>query len=103
MTGAFDDPRSFSGDFFNYDFKTTLDLMPEEQGWQKDVKKQLESIFNLIRASTFNREKVNNLEKYLTALDIRRKTNWQTTFPWLVDLTSYTSQNECSAGGHHEE
>ena len=43
----------------------------------------LESMSNLIKRSPKNLEKINKLKTYLDQLDVRRNTNWRTTFPWL--------------------
>lgn len=50
------------------------------------IKKYWDGLVVSILSSTKDNEKIEKLRNYLSKLDSRRNTNWQKTFPWLVNL-----------------
>jgi hypothetical protein len=49
-------------------------------------KEYAKSIFNEIEKAPHEPKAVKELKQNLDKLDARRGTNWQKTFPWLVNL-----------------
>jgi len=85
-TNQLDDLYIFGPTIFKEDLEKTLALMPDQSEHEQLTRLQMLSIYTTLQKSTIDLEKIIKLKNYLTVLDQRRKTNWQTTFPWLVDL-----------------
>jgi len=85
-TNAVDEPYIFSGDVFHDDFSAVLAAMPEETEIQIGQKQMMAGIASKSNQCKNNSEKIKSLKSYLTKLDQRRGTNWQTTFPWLTKI-----------------
>jgi hypothetical protein len=83
-SGQQDNPYMFGPGVFDEDFDNILDLMPIVTESQQAVKNQMKSIADTMLKSTRNIEKINIFKNYLTMLDQRRSTNWQTVYPWLT-------------------
>lgn len=84
--GSADDLYMFGKGVFDKDFEKIISLLPTNTEHQQSTKKQIESIAINLKLHTQNRLRIDNLKKYLSDLDFRRNTNWQETFPWLVEL-----------------
>lgn len=85
-TNAVDEVYIFSGDVFKTDFDAVIAAMPEETETQIGQKQMMVGIASKSSQSKNDTEKIKNLKSYLTKLDQRRGTNWQTTFPWLKTI-----------------
>jgi hypothetical protein len=83
FTGKLDDPRRFGTGFFDNDFNLALSLLDKKSKIDLGVHEMLQSMAKLIGKNPMDIAKVNELKTYLDQLDLRRKTNWRTTFPWL--------------------
>jgi hypothetical protein len=83
LTGQHDDPRRFGTGFFDDDLNLALSLLDKNSTIDAGVYEGLQSIAKLINKNPMDITKVNELKTYLDQLDLRRKTNWRTTFPWL--------------------
>lgn len=83
LTGRHDDPRWFGTGFFEDDFNLALSLLDKKSTIDIGVYEGLQSLAKLINKNPMDITKVNELKTYLDQLDVRRKTNWRTTFPWL--------------------
>jgi organic radical activating enzyme len=83
LTGGADDPKHFGPGVFDDDFALALSQLDRKTPMDIGVYDGLESMSNLIKRSPKNLEKINKLKTYLDQLDVRRNTNWRTTFPWL--------------------
>jgi hypothetical protein len=70
------------GDLFRTDFDRCLALFPADR---EETKRYLEGIADQSYSAGVNHVQVSNLRTVLNELDLRRKTNWRKTFPWLVD------------------
>jgi len=80
------DPRIFGGNFFQDTLKECNEKMFINTVRDISIKKHWQSLSNSILHSKFDCKRVKDLKNYLTALDIRRNTDWKKVFPWLVDL-----------------
>jgi hypothetical protein len=59
--------------------------MPEDTWQHKEGKNYMKGVMLQISKSQANTQELAKLKVYLTELDRRRNTNWQETFPWLVE------------------
>jgi organic radical activating enzyme len=73
------------GGIFVEDFNKAIDLKLERTPEEIASKKYLEGIAKQSQFKGPNIESIRSLFHFLNELDIRRKTNWRKTFPWLVD------------------
>jgi hypothetical protein len=85
-TSMKDDLYIFGPDIFRDDLAKVIELMPSVSDTDISTRKQMESIAITLNASIKDDNKIQDLKQYLTLLDHRRNTNWQNTFPWLVDF-----------------
>lgn len=85
-TNNVDDLYIFGPDVFDSDLQAVIDLLPNKTDHDLAITNQFSSILDTLQQSKKDHNKIQNLKKYLSILDHRRKTNWQKTFPWLVDL-----------------
>jgi len=83
FTGQQDDPKRFGTGFFDDDFNLALSLLDKKSTMNIAIHEGLQSMAKLINKNPMDITKVNELKTYLDQLDLRRKTNWRTTFPWL--------------------
>jgi len=73
-------PEVFGADFFGNDFDEIIALM--KPGAQQDY---MNGIRQQLRFATKDAESLRQLKVFLEEIDRRRKTNWQKSFPWLVE------------------
>jgi hypothetical protein len=73
------------GGIFVEDFNKAINLKLERTPEEIASKKYLEGIAKQSQFKGPNIESIRSLFHFLNELDIRRKTNWRKTFPWLVD------------------
>ena len=74
------------GNIFQDDFDRAIDLKPESTPEEIASKKYLMGIAaQSTSAAAPNTKEISNLFNFLNTLDQRRGTNWQHTFPWLID------------------
>ena len=85
-TDAEDNLYIFGHGIFDQDFEIILNLMPDETAIQKNQKDLMQGIATTLSKSSINLEKIQTLKNYLDTLDLRRGTNWRTTFPWLTQI-----------------
>jgi len=85
-TGMKDNLYIFGPDIFRDDLAKVIKLMPDTTETAISTRRQMESISITLNVSTKDDNKIRELKEYLTLLDHRRNTNWQNTFPWLVDF-----------------
>lgn len=72
------------GDIFRDDFNRALELVPENDDHNKNVKRYLSGIAK--QSSIQNKPNVSQvlkLKTFLEEIDRRRKTDWHVVFPWL--------------------
>lgn len=81
FTGTEDDPHHFGAGFFDKDFDDMISITNN-----LDTANRLLSLKKSVSSKEFNLEKINNLKLYLDQLDLRRNTDWKTTFPWLANI-----------------
>ncbi len=81
-----DDLYIFGPDIFRDVLAKVIELMSGVSDADISTRKQIESIAITLNASVKDDNKIQDLKQYLTLLDHRRNTNWQNTFPWLVDF-----------------
>tara|TARA_A100000164_G_scaffold322868_1_gene306342 strand:- start:259 stop:1404 length:1146 start_codon:yes stop_codon:yes gene_type:complete len=86
MTYEFLHPRVFGQGFFDNDFEQILTNMPNKTQQEQTAKDYMAGIQKEINQHDQNMLEIKRLGVYLTELDRRRKTNWQSTFPWLTNL-----------------
>lgn len=86
MTYEFLHPRIFGQGFFDADFEQILASMPGDTQQEQTAKEYMAGIQKEINQHDQNMPEIKRLGVYLTELDRRRKTNWQSTFPWLTNL-----------------
>jgi len=73
------------GDIFVEDFTRALALKPNVTIEQQQSKEYLSGIAKQSASSGPNLIEIRRLFVFLTEMDRRRNTSWQSTFPWLVD------------------
>ena len=76
-------PDIFGAGVFEQDFERLLSVMRERNPSEVSAKEHMRGIMRQITAGQRNDERINDLKVYLTELDRRRGTNWQSLFPWL--------------------
>ena len=74
------------GDVFKDDFDRAIDLMPTEFPEHQSVRNYLIGIRDQSMSSGINLTRIENLYIMLETFDKRRKTNWRSIYPWLVEL-----------------
>ena len=72
------------GDIFTEDFNKALALKPDSTPEEISSKNYLQGIATQSAHRGPNIPEIIKLHDFLTEMDRRRKTCWQTTFPWLV-------------------
>lgn len=73
------------GDIFVDDFERALALKPSETSEQQQSKEYLRGIAQQSASCGPNLSEIKKLFTFLNEMDRRRNTNWQITFPWLID------------------
>jgi hypothetical protein len=76
----------FGKGFFDEDFEKILNLMPDYDWFDKSMLEYLTGIFKQISSSDINLEEIYKLKRYLQEIDRRRKTDYGSLFPWLVEF-----------------
>lgn len=77
------------GNVFAQDIDTVLSLMPLENEQDRSAHDYMSGILTPFKQSKLNIEQVRNLITFLEEKDRRRGTNWQVTFPWLMEYKKY--------------
>ena len=77
-------PDIFGPGYFDSAFERILEVMPEDDWQQKEIKKYMKGIQMQISNSKKNTTELIKLRTHLDELDRRRNQNWRITFPWLV-------------------
>jgi organic radical activating enzyme len=78
-------PDIFGPEVFRDDIARILDVMPEDNEQQINIKEHFKGIAAKIMSRPKNPEAIENLKIYLDEIDRRRNTNWKILFPWLLD------------------
>ena len=73
------------GDIFVEDFAKAIALKPDATPEEQASKNYLIGIAKQSAANPPDVRRIKQLYNFLNKIDARRKTNWRTTFPWLVD------------------
>lgn len=76
----------FGKGFFDKDFEKILNLMPDYDWFDKSMLEYLTGIFKQISSSDINLEEIYKLKRYLQEIDRRRKIDYGSLFPWLVEF-----------------
>ena len=79
-------PDIFGAGVFEKDFDRILAVMPTKTASDLSAREHMQGIMRQITAGPRQTDRIADLRVYLTELDRRRGTNWQTVFPWLVTL-----------------
>jgi organic radical activating enzyme len=79
-------PTMAGSEFFEPFLKVCNKYFPAKTAREISIKKYWDGLINNILSSSKDSEKIIKLRNYLSRLDSRRNTNWQKTFPWLVNL-----------------
>lgn len=74
------------GNVFKDDFDRAIDLMPNELPEHQSVRDYLIGIRNQSSNTGINLTRIKKLYTMLETFDERRKTNWRSVYPWLVEL-----------------
>lgn len=69
---------------FRKDFDSIIELMPIKTEQDQAARQYMQGLIKFVNASSKNLNEMNNLKIFLDEKDRRRGTNWQETFPWLV-------------------
>lgn len=80
------DPGNFPADYFKEDMQKILDLMPRIDSFDKAQYVQMLGVKMRIENTPYRESKLIQLKHFLDLMDKRKRTNWRTTFPWLVEL-----------------
>lgn len=72
------------GDIFSADFDRALALKPNSTPEEIQSKKYLAGIAKQSKSREPNVEQIDKLFNFMNTMDIRRKTKWRDTFPWLA-------------------
>ena len=80
-------PDIFGAGVFDQDFERILSVMREDSVMEKNAKEHMRGIFQQINAAPRNEVRIRGLKTYLTEIDRRRGTSWQSLFPWLTSIT----------------
>ena len=76
------------GDVFTEDFNRALDLMPDGNADQLQIKDYMRGIAQQSAYGGKNDVECIKLLTFLDEIDRRRNANWRTLFPWLADMLS---------------
>lgn len=71
------------GNVFESDFRHALDIMPQDTQEQQQTQKYLQGIALQSASGQPNAIEALKLRTFLDELDRRRRTKWQTAYPWL--------------------
>jgi len=74
------------GDALIDDFQRAIDLMPEDDAEQVNIKKYLQGIAKESASKGIDVAEVKKLQAFLDELDRRRGTDWHRIFPWLEPI-----------------
>jgi hypothetical protein len=74
------------GDVFKDDFDRAINLMPIEFPEHQSVRNYLMGIRDQSSNTGINLTRIEKLYTMLETFDERRKTNWRSVYPWLVEL-----------------
>lgn len=78
-------PTIFGGGVFEKDFELIESLMMNNTEHAKSAKLYMNGIRKQIAYSKPNVQEIRNLKYFLETIDTRRKTDYKTLFPWLVE------------------
>ena len=79
-------PDIFGAGVFEADFARILAAMPDRNASDLSAREHMQGIMRQITSGPRQTDRIADLRVYLTELDRRRGTSWQTVFPWLVSL-----------------
>jgi organic radical activating enzyme len=80
------DPGNFPAGYFKEDMQRILDLMPRTNIYEETLYNQMQGVFMRIENTPHRPNKLDQLKQFLDLMDSRKKTNWRTTFPWLIKV-----------------
>lgn len=83
------DPGYFPAGFFKEDMQRILDIMPRNSYYDETVYNQMMGVSMRIENTPHKPNRLDELKKFLDIMDIRKKTNWRETFPWLVPIIDF--------------
>jgi organic radical activating enzyme len=78
--------KIFPAGFFDEDFKKILTVMPSATAREQSLKEHMEGIWKAYNSAEHDSSQIALLKEVLDETDKRHKTNWQTIFPWLLDI-----------------
>jgi hypothetical protein len=74
----------FPNGFFSDDFQKSINMMINDPGYDtKENVDYMKGCAKLVNDSPYDPKMITKLQTYLDQMDIRHKTNWKKTFPWL--------------------
>lgn len=76
----------FGGDFFQSDIERIMEEMPNETDQDHQAISYMKGIFDQIKDTKLDADKVRDFIVYLTEKDRRRGCDWRKTFPWLQEV-----------------
>jgi organic radical activating enzyme len=76
-------PGIFGSGFFDKDFDSILELMPNNTWQEQQARANMQATRMQINSSNKNDKLIYQLKVLLDEIDQRRNLNWQQTFPWL--------------------
>ena len=77
----------FPNGFFSDDFQKSINMMINDPGYDtKENVDYMKGCAKLVNDSPYDPKMITKLQTYLDQMDIRHKTNWKKTFPWLTDF-----------------
>ena len=79
-------PAMAGPEFFKPLLRECNQYFSEKTSSEVSIKKYWDGLVSNILSSSKDNEKIEKLRNYLSSLDSRRNTDWQKTFPWLVNL-----------------
>lgn len=80
------DPGIFPAGYFEADMQKILDIMPRNNMYDESFYQQMVGVKVRIENTPHNPEQLSRLKVFLDQMDRRKKTNWRTTFPWLIEI-----------------
>jgi pyruvate-formate lyase-activating enzyme len=82
-------PDIFGNNEFACDAEKILKLMPTDTNEDLTALEYMKGIFSQILSAELNQQEISKLITYLDEKDQRRKTQWETLFPWLIGYRKY--------------
>jgi len=79
-------PEIFGGDFYANDIKNILNIMPENNEEECNIKKYMSGILKVVENSKRDDRNIKNFMTFIKEKDRRRNTDYKTVFPWLEEF-----------------